>query len=169
MNWNPLNTASQEPAVKRLVYNSSSEAAVFSSSLERDEKQPARIIPKLGMRLRSRGFKAEHLLSHQRKDSMSMLRAGRWGSRRSGTGWRIPSRGLRSTQVNSSLPSLCRDFDTSLKFYRRSASGLDWTGEARACVFVWLANGNLSKWVSQHLACPEAYHTHRWDGFVIFP
>lgn len=46
MNQNLLITASQEPTVKQFVYTSSSEAAVFSSFLEHDEKQPARIISK---------------------------------------------------------------------------------------------------------------------------
>lgn len=46
MNRNILTTASQEPTVQRFVYTSSSETAVFSSFLEHDETQPARITTK---------------------------------------------------------------------------------------------------------------------------
>lgn len=43
MNRNLLITASKEPTVKRFVYTSSSEAAVFSSFLEHDEKNRTKI------------------------------------------------------------------------------------------------------------------------------
>lgn len=43
INQNLLITAAQEPTVKRFVYTSSSEAAVFSSFLEHDETKPAKI------------------------------------------------------------------------------------------------------------------------------
>lgn len=43
MNKNLLATASQEPKMRRFVYTSSSEAAVYSSFLEQDASQPIRV------------------------------------------------------------------------------------------------------------------------------
>lgn len=125
MNRNILVTASMEPTVKRFVYTSSSEAAVFSSFLEHDKIQPMQITSETWNEIainRVRGGTS----SGTPKEGFDVYAASKTLGEQAIWDWvKKFQPGFKVNTGNFlSHPGLFEYFNTFYKFYRRSASGL---------------------------------------------